>query len=82
MTGLQRLVITPQQIDRQKVFLTVEQQHYLGQVLRLGVGDQFIVMDGESKWWLAKLTPNVSGKTKLTAVLEQEISILNRNFLF
>ncbi|OZH54712.1 16S rRNA methyltransferase [Hydrocoleum sp. CS-953] len=77
MADLQRLAIAPQQIDRQQVFLTVEQQHYLGRVLRLGVGDQFIVMDGKGKWWLAKLTPDISGKTELTAVLEQEISIQN-----
>ncbi len=77
MADLQRLVIAPQQIDRQKVFLTVEQQYYLGRVLRLEVGDQFIVMDGEGKWWLAKLTPDISGKTELTAVLEKEISIQN-----
>ncbi|MCL2931698.1 MAG: 16S rRNA (uracil(1498)-N(3))-methyltransferase [Trichodesmium sp. MAG_R03] len=77
MADLQRLAITPQQIYRQQVFLTVEQQHYLGRVLRLGVGDKFIVMDGEGKWWLAKLTPDISIKTELTAILEQEISIQN-----
>ncbi|MEM1172009.1 MAG: 16S rRNA (uracil(1498)-N(3))-methyltransferase [Cyanobacteria bacterium P01_H01_bin.35] len=77
MADLQRLAIAPQQIYKQKVFLTVEQQHYLGRVLRLGIGDEFIVMDGAGKWWLAKLTPDISGKAELTAVLEQEISIQN-----
>ncbi len=77
MADLQRLAIAPQQICRQKVFLTVEQHHYLERVLRLGVGDRFIIMDGEGKWWLAKLTPDISRKTELTAVLEQEISIQN-----
>ena len=77
MADLQRLAIARHQIDKHKVFLTVEQQHYLGRVLRLGVGDQFILMDGEGKCWLAKLTLDISGKTELTAVLEQEISIQN-----
>lgn len=77
MAGLQRLAIAPHQIHQQKVALTAEQQHYLGRVLRLGVGDQFIVMDGEGQWWLAKLTPDTSRKTELAAVLEQEISIQN-----
>ncbi|NET17059.1 MAG: 16S rRNA (uracil(1498)-N(3))-methyltransferase [Okeania sp. SIO1H6] len=77
MADLQRLAIARHQIDKQKVFLTFEQQHYLGRVLRLGVGDQFILMDGEGKWWLAKLTLDISGKAELGAVLEQEISIQN-----
>ena len=77
MAGLQRLAIASHQINQEKVFLTVEQEHYLGRVLRLEVGDKFIVMDGEGKWWLAKLTLDISGKTGLTAVLEQEISIQN-----
>ena len=77
MADLQRLAIAPQQICRQKVFLTVEQHHYLERVLRLGVGDRFIIMDGEGKWWLAKLTTDISRKTELTSVLEQEISIQN-----
>jgi len=77
MADLQRLAIAPHQINREKVFLTVEQQHYLGQVLRLELGDKFIVMDGEGKWWLAKVTRDISGKTELTAVLEEEISIQN-----
>ena len=77
MADLQRLAIAPQQIDQQQVFLTVEQQHYLRRVLRLGVGDKFIVMDGEGKWWLAKLTPDISIKTELIAILEQEIAIQN-----
>ncbi|MGD1704495.1 16S rRNA (uracil(1498)-N(3))-methyltransferase [Dapis sp. BLCC M229] len=77
MADLQRLAIARHQIDKQKVFLTFEQQHYLGRVLRLGVGDKFILMDGEGKWWLAKLTLDISGKAELGAVLEQEISIQN-----
>ncbi len=77
MADLQRLAIARDQIDKQKVYLTAEQQHYLVRVLRLGMGEKFIVMDGEGKWWLAKLTLNISRKTELSAVLEKEISIQN-----
>lgn len=77
MADLQRLAIAPQQIYQQKIELTSEQKHYLGRVLRLGVGDQFIVMDGQGHWWLAKLTTDTSEKNELFAVLEAEISIHN-----
>jgi 16S rRNA (uracil1498-N3)-methyltransferase len=35
--------------------LTLEQQHYLGRVLRLGQGDRFVAMDGVGGSWLAEL---------------------------
>ncbi len=77
MADLQRLVITPHQIYQQKIRLTSEQKHYLVRVLRLGVEDKFIVMDGQGHWWLAKLTTDTSEKNELFAVLEAEISIHN-----
>lgn len=54
MSQLQRLVIAPNQLFGQQIHLTAEQQHYLGRVLRLQVGDRFIAMDGKG-WWLAVL---------------------------
>jgi 16S rRNA (uracil1498-N3)-methyltransferase len=57
----QRLAIHPQQIHGQSVALTPEQSHYLGRVLRLQVGDGFIVMDGRGHWWRAELlTPTMA----------------------
>lgn len=50
---LQRLAIAPLQIQEQQVFLSSEQNHYLGRVLRLQNGDRFIAMDGRGQWWLA-----------------------------
>ncbi len=38
--------------------LTLEQQHYLGRVLRLGQGDRFVAMDGVGGSWLAELGPS------------------------
>ncbi len=55
MVQLQRLVITPSQLQDQLILLTPEQQHYLGRVLRLRQGDRFIAMNGQGQWWLAVL---------------------------
>ncbi|MDF5735366.1 MULTISPECIES: 16S rRNA (uracil(1498)-N(3))-methyltransferase [unclassified Nostoc] len=55
MSQLQRIAITPSQLQQGQILLTKEQQHYLGRVLRLREGDRFIAMDGRGKWWLAQL---------------------------
>jgi 16S rRNA (uracil1498-N3)-methyltransferase len=55
---LQRLAIAPSQLQDQQILLTTQQQHYLGHVLRLREGDRFIAMDGQGRWWLAKLEVN------------------------
>jgi 16S rRNA (uracil1498-N3)-methyltransferase len=55
MAQLQRLAIAPSQLQAGKIILTIQQQHYLGRVLRLRQGDRFIVMDGLGQWWLAVL---------------------------
>lgn len=55
MSQLQRIAIAPSQLQQGQIFLTKEQQHYLGRVLRLHEGDRFIAMDGKGKWWLSQL---------------------------
>ncbi|HEY9295279.1 MAG TPA: 16S rRNA (uracil(1498)-N(3))-methyltransferase [Phormidium sp.] len=55
MTQLQRLTISPSQIENQQIALTPEQYHYLSRVLRLETDDRFIAMNGQGEWWLAKL---------------------------
>ncbi len=55
MTQLQRIAIASTQFQQEQILLTLEQQHYLGRVLRLREGDRFIAMDGKGKWWLAQL---------------------------
>lgn len=55
MAQLQRLAVTPAQLQNQRLILTTEQQHYLGRVLRLRGGDCFIAMDGRGQGWRAQL---------------------------
>ncbi|XHX76213.1 MAG: 16S rRNA (uracil(1498)-N(3))-methyltransferase [Stenomitos frigidus ULC029] len=52
---LQRLVVKAEQLQKGHVRLEPSQLHYLQRVLRLGVGDRFIAMDGEGHAWLATL---------------------------
>ena len=61
LAGYQRLTIHPRQIQGQQVQLTPGQSHYLGRVLRLSAGDEFIAMDGQGHWWRAQLlTPTTA----------------------
>lgn len=71
MTQLQRLAIAPNQLNNQHIFLTAEQQHYLGRVLRLREGDRFIAMDGQGQWWLAQLEASQSQAQVLEPILIQ-----------
>ncbi|WP_354635701.1 16S rRNA (uracil(1498)-N(3))-methyltransferase [Planktothricoides raciborskii] len=58
MSQLQRIAIAPAQIQGQQILLTAEQQHYLMRVLRLKIGDRFIVIDPQGGWWLSVLQEN------------------------
>jgi 16S rRNA (uracil1498-N3)-methyltransferase len=58
--ALQRLVVHPAQIQDTVLTLTPAQQHYLRRVLRLGVGDRFLALDGAGQGWLATLTEGES----------------------
>jgi 16S rRNA (uracil1498-N3)-methyltransferase len=50
-----RLVISPEQIQKQQITLDAQQQHYLLRVLRLGNGDRFIALDGVGNAWLTEI---------------------------
>jgi 16S rRNA (uracil1498-N3)-methyltransferase len=58
MSQLQRIAIAETQIQGQQILLTAEQQHYLMRVLRLKIGDRFIVIDPQGGWWLSVLQEN------------------------
>ena len=53
---LYRLVISPQQIQENKINLDKSQRHYLTNVVRLNDGDNFIALDGQGLCWRSKLT--------------------------
>jgi 16S rRNA (uracil1498-N3)-methyltransferase len=55
LAQLQRLVVTPAQIQADRITLDQAQLHYLGRVLRLKSGDRFIALDGQGKTWLVTL---------------------------
>ena len=54
--GLQRITIAPEQFHRDHLTLTVEQAHYLRQVLRLRSGDQFLALSPQGGLWRSALT--------------------------
>lgn len=56
---MQRVIINPEQIEANCLTLTPEQSHYLHRVLRLGVGDQCWVGDGQGTQWTATLGPTL-----------------------
>ncbi|MGB3755577.1 MAG: 16S rRNA (uracil(1498)-N(3))-methyltransferase [Rivularia sp. (in: cyanobacteria)] len=73
---MQRITITPSQIQDKQITLTSQQQHYLYRVLRLQKGDNFIAMDGMGKWWLSQLdNTNALILQQLTVETELPIAV-------
>lgn len=64
---MQRVIVHPQQIEANCLTLTPKQSHYLHRVLRLGVGDQCLVGDGQGSQWTATLGPTL-GLATLSAM--------------
>jgi 16S rRNA (uracil1498-N3)-methyltransferase len=61
---LQRLSLQAHQVTTalqitSAIALTPDQKHYLCNVLRLEIGAEFIALDRNSGWWLAKLSNNL-----------------------
>jgi 16S rRNA (uracil1498-N3)-methyltransferase len=69
------LVIAPEQIQNQQIFLTDAQQHYLVRVLRLDKGDRFIIMNGQGSWWLSELETNLT-KAKIIESISAHTELL------
>lgn len=64
----QRLLIATGQQQQQQIALTTAQQRYLGRVLRLSPGDQFVALDGQGHQWLAALTSDPAVATVIEAL--------------
>lgn len=75
MAQLQRVTIAPSQFQNQQITLTVEQQHYLGTVLRLRQGDRFIAMDGQGHLWLAELQAGSEAQVLETINSQTELPV-------
>jgi 16S rRNA (uracil1498-N3)-methyltransferase len=59
---LQRLVCDGNWLPDEPIDLTPDQRHYLVRVLRLAIGDRFIVLNGQGQSWIALLAdPNATG---------------------
>jgi len=60
VSKLQRVTLQEHQVTsalqiNSPIALTTEQKHYLGNVLRLETGAEFIALDRQGGWWLTKL---------------------------
>ncbi|MEN9216323.1 MAG: 16S rRNA (uracil(1498)-N(3))-methyltransferase [Gloeomargarita sp. HHBFW_bins_162] len=72
-TKYQRLTIHPSQITGNQVNLTPEQRHYLGRVLRLQTGDEFIAMDGQGHWWFAQFDSPTTARLGEPLLINREL---------
>lgn len=57
------------------VHLLEHQVHYLSRVLRLGVGDRFIALDGRGAAWSVQLTARDRGKILEAVALQAELPV-------
>ena len=68
-----RLVVTPEQIQQDRIILDDRQQHYLLRVLRLNNGDRFIALDGAGNSWLVEIADR-SARIISEIAIETELS--------
>ncbi len=75
---MQRITITPSQINDSSITLTTAQHHYLTRVIRLKNGSQFQAIDGTGKLYLAELNPDTARIIELitTAELNQPMILI------
>ncbi len=72
--SINRLVITPEQIQGDLINLDPHQLHYLLRVLRLENNDRFIALDGLGNSWIAEIADR-SAKIIESIDIETELSI-------
>ena len=59
-----RLVVTPEQITEDLIYLDPQQLHYLLRVLRLRNGDRFIALDGNGNSWIVEIEDKLGNIVK------------------
>ncbi len=74
---LQAHQITPALQINSAIAITPEQRHYLCNVLRLEIGAEFIALDRQGGWWLAKLSEDLD-MAKIIAKLENNSELSAR----
>lgn len=75
MAQLQRVAVSPEQVQNQQILLTPEQQHYLLRVLRLKMGDRFIALDGLGNGWLSQLAAEKTAQILEPVTVDTELPI-------
>jgi len=68
--SLPRLFVRQPLGDAMRVELDAAQANYLGNVMRLGVGGELLVFDGDSGEWLARIAE--TGKKRMTLTVERQ----------
>ncbi|WP_310423857.1 16S rRNA (uracil(1498)-N(3))-methyltransferase [Chamaesiphon sp. VAR_48_metabat_135_sub] len=71
---MQRITITPSQIQDRQISLTVEQHHYLTRVIRLHSGSQFQAIDGTGQLYLAEITAGNAQILQISSTIDREFS--------
>jgi 16S rRNA (uracil1498-N3)-methyltransferase len=69
---LQRITITPSQVQNNQILLTTEQHHYLTHVIRLRSGDEFEAIDGTGSCYLAAITATGAQIIRIAITVSQE----------
>jgi 16S rRNA (uracil1498-N3)-methyltransferase len=68
---LQRITITPSQVNNHQIALTSEQHHYLTRVIRLRTGDRFQVIDGTGQCYLAEINAETAQIIQVITTVDQ-----------
>ena len=71
---MQRITITPSQIDQGKITLTTEQHHYLTRVIRLPPGGKFQAIDGIGNLYLAEIATDTAQIIQLVTTDSRELT--------
>jgi 16S rRNA (uracil1498-N3)-methyltransferase len=70
---LQRITITPSQINDRQIALTVAQNHYLTRVIRLKSGAQFQAIDGTGKLYLVEITAGNAQILQMSSEIDRQL---------
>jgi 16S rRNA (uracil1498-N3)-methyltransferase len=71
---MQRITLTPSQIDNSNITFTTEQHHYLTRVIRLQNGAQFHAIDGTGNLYLAEITKDTAQIIQLITTDNRELT--------